>query len=266
LRAANSPGLWPEITRENKPWTRWWWPGSAVERESLAAQLREFADAGLGGVEITPIYGARGSERRDVEFLSPRWTELLAFTTAESRRLGLGVDMATGTGWPFGGPRVPPADGSVSLQFADGRLSGKPTQMKVKRAAPGAEGLVLDPYSPEALARYLEPFTGALSKLPRGAVRSQFHDSFEYYNATWTPNFFEEFQKRRGYDLRPHLRELNNEGDKDTIARVKCDYRETLSDLHLEYMNKWVSWTHTHNMLGRNQAHGGPGNILDVYD
>ena len=25
-RAPPSPG-WPEITRINKPWTRWWWPG-----------------------------------------------------------------------------------------------------------------------------------------------------------------------------------------------------------------------------------------------
>src|SRR3954462_3855188 len=84
---------WPEVTQTAMPWTRWWWPGSAVEREHLAAQLREFSAAGLGGVEITPIYGARGSETRAVEFLSPQWIELLAFTASESRRLGLGVDM-----------------------------------------------------------------------------------------------------------------------------------------------------------------------------
>ena len=136
---------WPEITQAAKPWTRWWWPGSAVERESLAAQLRQFAAAGLGGVEITPIYGARGSEPRDLEFLSPPWTGMLAFTAAESQRLGLGVDMATGTGWPFGGPGVGAAQGSSTPVLVDGRLTGKPTAMKVKRAAPGGEGLVLDP-------------------------------------------------------------------------------------------------------------------------
>ena len=31
---------------------------------------------------------------------------MLAHTTSEAKRLGLGVDMATGTGWPNGGPRV----------------------------------------------------------------------------------------------------------------------------------------------------------------
>src|SRR3954468_21645070 len=180
--AEPASSAWPEVTQTAKPWTRWWWPGSAVEREHLATQLREFSAAGLGGVEITPIYGARGNESRDVEFLSPQWTGLLAFTASESRRLGLGVDMATGTGWPFGGPEVGVRQGSSTLALVDGRLTGKPTGMKVKRAAPGGEGLVIDPYSTDALASYLARFTKALQPLPSGSLRGQFHDSFEYYN------------------------------------------------------------------------------------
>src|SRR5690349_18532065 len=104
--AEPATSAWPEVTQTAKPWTRWWWPGSAVEREHLAAQLREFSAAGLGGVEITPIYGVRGSEKHDIEFLSPAWAGLLAFTTAESRPLGVGVDMAAVTGRRFGGPQV----------------------------------------------------------------------------------------------------------------------------------------------------------------
>src|SRR5687767_14930884 len=96
-------GAWPAVTQSAKPWTRWWWPGSAVEPSQLRAHLTAFAAAGLGGVEITPIYGARGAESRQVDFLSRRWVELLDETTREAARRGLGVDMATGTGWPFGG-------------------------------------------------------------------------------------------------------------------------------------------------------------------
>ena len=113
---------WPEITQTARPWTRWWWPGSAVEPAQLTRQLEAFAAAGIGGVEITPIYGARGAEARDLEYLSPRWVEMLAHVTREARRLGLGVDMATGTGWPFGGPSVPAAHGSSSFALIDGRL------------------------------------------------------------------------------------------------------------------------------------------------
>src|ERR1051325_9409034 len=78
LRAAEAADLgWPEITRENKPWTRWWWPGSAVDKASLTQQLEKIAAAGLGGVEITPIYGARGYESRYLDFISPQWMEML---------------------------------------------------------------------------------------------------------------------------------------------------------------------------------------------
>src|SRR5688572_10565752 len=227
---ASTP-VWPETTQTAKPWTRWWWPGSAVEREPLRAQLEAFAAAGLGGVEITPIYGARGGEKRDVEFLSPQWAELLAFTAAEARRLGLGVDMATGTGWPFGGPEVSAAQGSSSMVLRDGRLTGKPTEMKVKRAAPGGAGLVLDPYSTGALENYLGRFTQALQGLPAGSLRGQFHDSFEYYNSSWSPELPREFQALNGYDIQTYAREIMEEAplDADTLGRLKGDYRRTLA-------------------------------------
>ena len=258
---------WPEISQTARPWTRWWWPGSAVEREPLGAQLREFAAAGLGGVEITPIYGARGGEKREVEFLSPQWAELLVFTAGEARRLGLGVDMATGTGWPFGGPEVSVAQGSSTPALVDGRLVGRPTAMKVKRAAPGGAGLVLDPYSADALESYLSRFTQALQGLPAGSLRGQFHDSFEYYNAGWSPTLPQEFPALNGYDIQAHARELLGEAplDAEQLGRLKGDYRRTLAKMHLDYVRTWVTWSHARGFNARNQAHGAPGNLLDLY-
>jgi hypothetical protein len=267
LAEAQEPVVWPEITQAAKPWTRWWWPGSAVDRDGLTAQLEAFAAAGLGGVEITPIYGARGAENRNLAFLSPRWVEMLEHTTREAARLGLGVDMATGTGWPFGGPSVSAEDGSSALALIDGKLVGQPTAMKVKRPAPGGEGLVLDPYSPAALGRYLRPFSTAFAGLPRASLRAQFHDSFEYYNASWTPVLPAVFQQMNGYDIQSFAARLGGEipTDDDTLGRVKGDYRRTLARLHLEYVAAWVDWAHTEGFKARNQAHGAPGNLLDLY-
>lgn len=31
---------WPVVTRDAKPWTRWWWMGSAVDEKTLNAELR----------------------------------------------------------------------------------------------------------------------------------------------------------------------------------------------------------------------------------
>ena len=265
---AESP--WPAPTAANKPWTRWWWPGSAVDRAGITSQLEAMAAAGIGGVEITPIYGAHGAEINYLPFLSPGWVEMLSFATSEARRLGLGVDMATGTGWPFGGPGVAPADGAMKLAFVDGGLTGVPTQMQVKRAAPGGEGLVLDPYSTDAMTRYLAPFTAALAPLPRGSLRSQFHDSFEYYDASWTASLPATFRQLHGYDIQKYAAAMAGvQGaetlDADTLSRVKGDYRRTLAKLHLDYVNTWAAWSHAQGFKARNQAHGAPGNLLDLY-
>ena len=157
---------WPAAQRDHKPWTRWWWPASAVDQASLTRQLELIAAADLGGVEITPIYGAQGDEDRYIDFLSPKWMEMLEHTGREAQRLHLGVDMATGTGWPFGGPGVTPEDSNSAIALVAGRLAGEPTKMMVKRAAPGGEGLVLDPYSPDAIAPLPRALYERLRTLP----------------------------------------------------------------------------------------------------
>lgn len=97
---------WPEVTHEMKPWTRWWIHGSVVTEKDLTAALEAYKEAGLGGVEITPIYGVRGEEDKFIQYLSPEWMDKLVYILQEAKRLGLGVDLANASGWPFGGPWV----------------------------------------------------------------------------------------------------------------------------------------------------------------
>ncbi|NDW13352.1 glycoside hydrolase family 2 protein [Bacteroides sp. 214] len=115
---------WPEITHETKPWTRWWWHGSAVTEKDITAALESYSAAGLGGVEITPIYGVRGTEDQFLEFLSPEWMEKLVYTLNEAKRLGLGVDLANASGWPFGGPWITDEDASKGMYTKTFTLQG----------------------------------------------------------------------------------------------------------------------------------------------
>ena len=63
---------WPAITQQTKPWTRWWWQGSAVDKKNLTAAMQQYQQAGLGGLEVTPIYGVKGAEDKFIDFLSPK--------------------------------------------------------------------------------------------------------------------------------------------------------------------------------------------------
>ena len=60
---------WPVPAPEMKPGTRWWWMGSAVDSVNIEALIKEYARAGMGSVEITPIYGVKGNEANDINHL-----------------------------------------------------------------------------------------------------------------------------------------------------------------------------------------------------
>ena len=51
---------------------------------------------------------------------------MLEHTAREAKRLGLGVDMATGTGWPFGGPVVPTEDSNSGSRWSAASLPAHP--------------------------------------------------------------------------------------------------------------------------------------------
>jgi hypothetical protein len=385
---------WPAIGAETKSWTRWWWHGSAVDRASLTAQLQALSAVGIGGVEVTPIYGVRRAEARFISYLSPQWMAMLDHTLREAARLKMRVDIATGTGWPFGGPWVGDDTAPRSLShktwtLAAGERLTEPVKLRqtplvraignqihvvnegapgdpprgaapatpvirpdaraiqigdlvepvsanrnlqalaleqvkyprdlplsalmaysdageivdltarvdrngsldwtapggrwtlyaifagwhgklVERAAPGGEGNVIDHFSTDAIKKYLLPFDRAFKGHSLAGLRAFFNDSYEVDDATgqadWTPRLFEEFQTRRGYDLREHLPKLLGKGTDDLSLRVLADYRETISDLLLDtFTTEWSSWAKRQGRQVRNQAHGSPASLLDLY-
>ena len=161
-----------------KPWTLWWWMGSAVTPEDITHEMEQFAQAGLGGVNIIPIYGVKGYEKQFLPFLSEKWLAAMEHTVREGKRLGLGVDMSNGTGWPFGGPNVSPDLAAQKWKYLDGKFVAEPTRQQVKRAAPGGVGLVLDPFQDQAMRKYLARFDSAFAKTTL-RPRAMYNDSYE---------------------------------------------------------------------------------------
>lgn len=253
-----------------KPWAYWWWMGSAVTKEGIRQNLQEYAKAGFGGMHIIPIYGVKGEESKFLPFLSKEWLEMLDFTLQEAKKNNLGIDLTLGTGWPFGGKNVSLQDAAQAfkVQQQDGKytLSFAPTNQKVKRAAPGGEGLVVDPFNKAAIERYLQSFKDAFGQ-KNYPVRAFYNDSYEAYGANWTARFFQRFKELRGYDLAQHLDVLAKEkAETEREKLIWGDYNETLSDiLRDDFTRTWVGWSKQQGKITRNEAHGSPANILDLY-
>ena len=159
LTVVNSQ-TWPTPRPEAKAGTRWWWLGSAVDRKGLEWNLTEYAKAGIGAVEITPLYGVQGNEKNELSFLTSPWMKALKDVEEIARPLGIEVDMNCGTGWPFGGPTVPLEEAACKAVFKDTVINGSRdytvdidrTRQKVKRAAPGGEGWVIDHFDTPAMS------------------------------------------------------------------------------------------------------------------
>lgn len=317
--------LWPSVTKEMKPWTRWWWLGSAVDKPNLSREIKLLDEAGFGGVEVTPIYGAKGYENRYVPFLSDPWMEMLKHTVDQAKSHQMGVDINLGTGWPFGGPHIDEQHAATrlfldeielkqgqSISFplgvsdakqsfsklqalraytADGTeinldgemhkqsgswtaqadvrvialFSGR-TRQKVKRAAPGGEGYTLDHLGKESVARYFSRFQDVFQGKDL-QVRAFFNDSYEVYGANWTDNFLQEFENRKGYKLQEYLLDFaGKSNNKEQEMRVKSDYREVVNDiLRDNFLIPFTDFSNQHGALSKNQAHGSPGNLIDLY-
>ena len=142
------------------------------------------------------------------------------------------------------------------------------TRQQVKRAAPGGAGYVVDHFDRTAMKHYLDRFDQAFSSSGVAWPHNFFNDSYEVYNANWTPTLLDEFKTRRGYALEQHFPALLGIDLplNDTTKDVLSDYRETLSDMLLENFSQlWTAWAHSHGALTRNQAHGSPASLIDVY-
>ena len=362
----NSELAWPEITSNNKAWTRWWWPASAVGKSDIDTMLEQYDKAFLGGMEVTTIYGAKGYEDKFLDYLSPEWMELFEYTLKEAGKRDMGIDLANASGWPFGGPWVEPEDAcrylasktyklkvgesisekieyvetpllrtlglkteidkieypvaandslqqyafdqvryplplplmAVTANSSDGRYEDLTSKVNadgmlewtapegdwticalflgwhgkmVERAGPGGEGDVIDHFSTHAIDNYLKRFDEAFEGYDVSGIRYYFNDSYEvddaFGDSDWTEDFFNEFKRRRGYDLKPYIPELLGlSEDKEKSDRIVFDYRQTIGELLIDtYSVRWQEWAASQGKGIRNQAHGSPANILDIY-
>lgn len=225
------------------------WPygGPSVPLSEAAGRLRvEQVEAAPGGRRI-PLPGIGAGE------------ELIAALLPGTERGGAVsegrlLDIEDGAAWLPAG-----LEGADTVYFFIASRSG----MQVKRPAVGGEGFVLDHFDPRAIGSYLsnvgDRLMGVLGSNRPYAV---FTDSLEVYNSDWTGDFLEEFERRRGYDLKPYLIALVSDTGTDAEA-LRRDWGRTLTELFNErFLMPLHQWAGSKGTRLRVQAYGTPAVAL----
>ena len=303
---------------------RWWWFGPAVTKPELEREMNVMKQGGIGGFEVQPNYpldlDGDLPGLKNLKFMSPEFLDMLHFTAAKAKELGLRMNLTLGSGWPYGGPQFTAEDSAMSIQTQNlnvpaGQQSAPLPQMRggqkvvaafvkvgstykeltiannavqlpadvtggatvqlfvsrggimaVKRPAYGADGLVIDHYSPQSVAKFINeiarPEIKACEPNPPYSV---FCDSLEVGGENWTPNLLAEFKKRRGYDLEPLLPALfDNIGPK--TLDIRHDWGQTVTELFNDYfVSTFKKLANDNNTRFRIQAYGTPPAALYSY-
>jgi hypothetical protein len=230
------------------------WPygGPQVSVDRAAGRLRSVRMRAIGPARRVPVPDLESGEEFLAAFAAPA-----TGAAFDARALREVKDRREGALWL-------PADLALPAEvlFFFSSRSG----MQVKRPAVGAEGFVLNHYDRAAVEHYQrsvgDRLLQAFDTQPPYAV---FSDSLEVYQSDWTPSLPAEFQKRRGYDLIPHLPALVADAGPDT-PDIRYDWGLTLTELYEEgFARPMREWAAKHSTRFRIQGYGTPPAALASY-
>lgn len=220
----------------SKPCTRWWWFATEIKKPDVRYQLDWAKKNNFGGVEIAwvyPLYRYQSMYARNYDrhypkdttaqkWLSPEWSEVVAYTKYYADSIGLACDFTFGSAWPVAGSNIGKEHTS--------QIYGDTTFRQLLTFAwtwPDTQ-LVINHLDSNAFNLFAEPVGNALKDALKGSKSAFFTDSWEiklnFTNKIWTTGFENTFEKAFGYDIIPYM----DEG-LDSFPDVRYDYM-----LHLD--------------------------------
>ena len=220
-----------------KPCTRWWWFATEIKKEDVKHQLDWARENNFGGVEIAwvyPLYRYQKMYARDYgrnypkdttaqKWLSPEWSEIVAYTKRYADSIGLSCDFTFGSAWPVAGSNI--EEKNYTKIYGDSSFR---QTLTFSWAYPDTQ-MVINHLEKEAFMQFSEPIGNALKAALEGSKSALFTDSWEIKlnakNKIWTDGFEEKFELKFGYDILPYM-----ETGLDSFPDVRYDYMLLLDE------------------------------------
>ena len=249
-----------DLYKDGKPYTRWWWFSSYVDKSDVRDQLVWLKEHGFGGVEIAWIYPMfLDSTTAHPDFLSEEWLEPVAYAKKVADSLGLGCDYTYGTLWPFSDINLPEGDGTRTYFDSVKVATRKRTWDHPKVAR------ILNHLDSKAFWRYADRMNKGLGPAYKGSKSGLFVDSWEVETRyIWTDGFGEKFLEEHGYAIEPYMESRTLM--EDSCSDVRYDYRCTLSEYVMrEFYGPFAENARRTGTFSRSQCGGAPTDLLTAF-
>ncbi|MCX7824876.1 MAG: glycosyl hydrolase [Verrucomicrobiae bacterium] len=243
--------------------TMWWfWNGEMTD----ANIRRDLSDLKAHGVRSVMLWCYNGLT--NLEYLSPAWFERVKFAVQEAKRGGIRVWIVDEGCYPSGF-----IGGKVSRERPWQRM-----QVLVAKKTPAGQVEVKPEYRTSA-TRYIhapgfkkDATYSLFDALDLAATADFLKDVHEQYRrhigdefgrtvlgfmgdepsfpgVPYTRDIFEEFERRKGYDVRPHLPKLFAQEPREEDRRVRADYWDVWTDLYRDnFFKPQADWCASHGM------------------
>ncbi|MGB9606109.1 MAG: glycosyl hydrolase, partial [Bryobacteraceae bacterium] len=152
------------------------------------------------------------------------------------------------------------------------RIGYTPIGTQNHPAPDGGLGLECDKYSRAAMDHHFQQFFGkllpALKPLAAKGLAGALIDSYEVGFQNWTTEFPQEFQRRRGYDLRKYLPAMTGRivGSPEITERFLWDLRRTQADMMADYYyGRFAELCRQHGLRAYTEPYdGGPFDEVQI--
>lgn len=91
---------------QNKPLTRWWVPGSQMNKDEIEKEIKSMADAGFGGAEIVPVSVEGGDGDGQIDWGSDQWKEITKYILETAGKYDFTIDFTLTPAWPLALPTI----------------------------------------------------------------------------------------------------------------------------------------------------------------
>ena len=257
-----------EIDPAFSPGYFWMW-NAKLAPAVLIVQLEDMRAHDVRSVCIHPF--PKGFRRgiieshMDPDYLTPEYLDVFAKVVRRARELGMDAWLYDEGGWPSGGACGLVAKADAKGAFCRRRLAlsadGEPKVVVEQHGGNPPYPSIAEKGTTEAfLALTHDAYAKAMPDDIGKTVRFAFTDepsmplacSADRSSLAWTADFDQVFKEKKGYDLRPHVKELLQRKDEtdDRLAKLRIDYNDVRADLFLErFMLPIRDWCRAHGMI-----------------